>query len=190
MIETDLDLGGGRTLHAYDTGADETGDPDGQLAVFWHHGSPNIGAPPEPVFETAARLGIRWVAYDRPGYGGSSPRPGRNMASAATDVSSVADALGIGRSRSWATPGVLPTHLPAPRSCRTVSWARSSWRDWRPSAPRASTGTPACATPATRRCARPPRDAQQRRRTSPRARSTTRSSPRRISPHSRATGPG
>ena len=71
MKETDLDLGGGRTLHAYDTGAD---DADGaRLAVFWHHGTPNIGAPPEPLFAAAARLGIRWVSYDRPGYGGSTP---------------------------------------------------------------------------------------------------------------------
>ena len=40
--------------------------------------------------------GIRWVSYDRPGYGGSTPHPGRDVASAAADVASVADALGIG----------------------------------------------------------------------------------------------
>jgi len=78
----------------YDTGAD---DADGRLAVFWHHGSPNIGAPPEPLFSAADRLGIRWVSYDRPGYGGSTPRPDRDVASAAGDASAVADALGIDR---------------------------------------------------------------------------------------------
>ena len=82
--ETDLELGDGRTLHAYDTGAD---DGDGRLAVFWHHGTPNIGAPPEPLFPTAEELGIRWVSYDRPGYGGSTPSPGRDVASAASDAS-------------------------------------------------------------------------------------------------------
>jgi len=92
MIETDLELEGGRTLHLYDTGAD---DADGRLAVFWHHGTPNIGAPPEPLFAAAARLGIRWVSYDRPGYGGSTPYPGRDVASAAAYVSSIADALSI-----------------------------------------------------------------------------------------------
>ena len=46
VMETDLELGDGRTLHAYDTGAD---DEDGRLAVFWHHGSPNIGSPPAPL---------------------------------------------------------------------------------------------------------------------------------------------
>jgi len=93
-METDLTLGGGRTLHVYDTGVD---DADGRLAVFWHQGTPNIGAPPEPLFAAADRLGIRWVSYDRPGYGGSSPHRDRDVASAADYVSCVADALGIDR---------------------------------------------------------------------------------------------
>ncbi|MBA3424365.1 MAG: alpha/beta fold hydrolase, partial [Rubrobacter sp.] len=92
VTETDLELSNGRTLHVYDTGAD---DADGRFAVFWHHGTPNIGAPPEPLFPAAAQLGIRWVSYDRPGYGGSTPHLGRDLASAAAYVSSVADALGI-----------------------------------------------------------------------------------------------
>ncbi|WP_424533337.1 alpha/beta fold hydrolase [Sphaerisporangium viridialbum] len=91
VTELDLKLDDGRTLHVYDTGG------DGRLAVFWHHGTPNIGAPPEPLFPAAAELGIRWVSYDRPGYGGSTPRPGRDLASAAACASGVADALGIGR---------------------------------------------------------------------------------------------
>nr|WP_093878603.1 alpha/beta hydrolase [Streptomyces sp. TLI_105] len=68
-----------------------------RLTVFWQHGTPNVGAPPAPLLPAAARLGIRWVSYDRPGYGGSTPRPGRDIASAAADVEAVADALGIGR---------------------------------------------------------------------------------------------
>ncbi len=94
VTETDLELSDGRTLYVYDTGAE---DADGRLAVFWHHGTPNIGAPPEPLFPAAARLGIRWVSYDRPEHGGSNPNPGRDVASAAAHVSSVADALGIDR---------------------------------------------------------------------------------------------
>ena len=65
--------------------------------VFWHHGTPNTGVPPEPLFPAAAQGGVRWVSYDRPGYGGSTPHPGRDIASAAVDASSVADALGIGQ---------------------------------------------------------------------------------------------
>ena len=92
--ETDLSLSDGRRLHVYDTGA---ADADASLAIFWHHGTPNLGEPPEPLLPAAAQRGIRWVSHDRPGYGGSSPHPGRDVASAAADVSAIADALGIGR---------------------------------------------------------------------------------------------
>jgi len=84
--EFDLKLADGRTLHAYDTGGDGT-------PVFWHHGTPNIGAPPVPLM----RPGVRWISHDRPGYGSSTPLPGRNIASAATDVAAVADELGLTR---------------------------------------------------------------------------------------------
>jgi pimeloyl-ACP methyl ester carboxylesterase len=90
VTEIDLQLGDGRTLHVYDTDADAD-----RLAVFWHHGTPNIGAPPEPLFAAAEELGIRWVSYDRPGYGGSTPYPDRDVASAAAYVCTIADALGI-----------------------------------------------------------------------------------------------
>lgn len=90
--ETDLTLGDGRTLHLYDTGANGAD----ALTVFWHHGTPNIGTPPEPLFGVSKELGVRWLSYDRPGYGGSSPQPGRDVASAALYVATVADALGIG----------------------------------------------------------------------------------------------
>ena len=93
LTESDVRLADGRTLHVYDTAPGDTR----RLAVFWHHGTPNIGSPPEPLFPAADRLGIRWISHDRPGYGGSTPRPGRDVASAATDVAAVADALGIGR---------------------------------------------------------------------------------------------
>ncbi len=92
VTELDLKLDDGRTLHVYDTGGDST---DGRLAVFWHHGTPNIGAPPVPLFRAAERLGVRWVSYDRPAYGGSTPNPGRSIGSAAAYASAVADALGI-----------------------------------------------------------------------------------------------
>ena len=94
MKETELELGDGRRLHVYDTG-EEGGD--GSPVVFWHHGTPNIGAPPEPLFAAGERLGVRWVSYDRPGYGGSTFRPGRDIASAAGDVAAVVDSLGIRR---------------------------------------------------------------------------------------------
>ena len=92
VTETDLQLGARGRLHMYDTGAERDST---RLTVLWHHGTSNTGAPPEPLFPAATQRGIRWVSYDRPGYGGSTPRPGRDVASAASDVSRVADALGL-----------------------------------------------------------------------------------------------
>ncbi|GEL98277.1 alpha/beta fold hydrolase [Cellulomonas terrae] len=82
----------GRTLRAYDVPVD-----DERLTVVWHHGTPNVGTPPEPLLPASAARGIRWVSYDRPGYGGSTPHAGRDIASAAGDVEAIADALGLGR---------------------------------------------------------------------------------------------
>jgi pimeloyl-ACP methyl ester carboxylesterase len=93
VTENDLELPDGRRLHVYDSGP---GDP-GRPVVLWHHGTPNLGLPPRPLFPAADRLGIRWVSYDRPGYGGSTPVAGRDVASAAVDGAAVADALGIDR---------------------------------------------------------------------------------------------
>lgn len=101
ITEVDIRLSDGRNLHAYDARADgiasSPGSPDPAVAVFWLHGSPNIGSPPEPLFAAAEANGLRWVSYDRPGYGGSGPHDGRTVASAAADVAAVADAFGIGR---------------------------------------------------------------------------------------------
>ncbi|GAA2366257.1 alpha/beta hydrolase [Dactylosporangium salmoneum] len=90
ITETGVELAGGRLLHVYDTGGDGP-------VVYWHHGTPNIGEPPVPLFEAADRLGIRWIAHSRPGYGASTPAPGRSIASVAGDVAAVADALGVER---------------------------------------------------------------------------------------------
>ncbi|WP_421735534.1 alpha/beta fold hydrolase [Cellulomonas sp.] len=88
MIE--VSAPGGRTLRAYDVQVDEP-----LLTVVWHHGTPNVGTPPEPLLPLSGS--IRWVSYDRPGYGGSTPHPGRDVASAAGDVEAIADALGVDR---------------------------------------------------------------------------------------------
>jgi pimeloyl-ACP methyl ester carboxylesterase len=101
VTEADIPLADGRTLHAYETRANgiasSSGTPGSAVAVFWLHGSPNIGSPPEPLFAVAEANGLRWVSYDRPGYGGSSRHDGRTVASAAADVAAIADALSIGR---------------------------------------------------------------------------------------------
>jgi pimeloyl-ACP methyl ester carboxylesterase len=108
MFETDLTTTDGRTLHAYDVGP--TGRLD-ELVVLWHGGTPNIGAPPEPLFDVAETLGIRWIGYDRPSYGGSSPHRGATVASAAADVSRVAEHLGIERFAVLGSSGGGPRAL-------------------------------------------------------------------------------
>lgn len=92
MNETDLRLPDGRTLHIYDTAP---GD-DARMPVVWHHGTPNLGVPPEPLFEAGEWLGIRWIGFDRPGYGRSTADPGRTVASVTADLIAVLDSLGIG----------------------------------------------------------------------------------------------
>ena len=84
----------GRVLRAHDSG-DQGGDV--RLTIIWHHGSPQSGALLAPLLAAATERGIRLVSYGRPSYGGSTPRPGRSVASAAEDVAAVADELGLGR---------------------------------------------------------------------------------------------
>jgi len=43
------------------------------------------------------RHGVKMVAYDRPGYGGSDPKIGRSVADAASDIAAIADELGFDR---------------------------------------------------------------------------------------------
>ncbi|WP_299035637.1 alpha/beta fold hydrolase [uncultured Pseudokineococcus sp.] len=83
---------GGRVLRVHDSGSG--GDAP---ALVWHHGSPQTGALLEPVLAAAARRDLRVVSYGRPSCGGSTPSPGRDVASAAGDVAAVADALGLSR---------------------------------------------------------------------------------------------
>lgn len=118
VTETDVALADGSTLHAYDTAVGarsgdgpRSGSGSPPLPVCWFHGTPNLGTPPTPLFAAADRLGLRWVSYDRPGYGGSTRRPGRDLASAAGDVAAVADALGIARFAVFGHSGGAPHAL-------------------------------------------------------------------------------
>ena len=92
VLTQDLQLADGRMLRVHDTGAGAVPDA---LTLVWHHGSPQTGALLEPLVSAAAARGVRLLAYGRPSYGGSSPHPGRDVASAAGDVQQVVDALGV-----------------------------------------------------------------------------------------------
>ena len=131
--ELDVTLPDGRTLHAYDTGGSG-------LPVLWQHGTPNIGALPAPLLAAAERLGLRWVGHDRPGYGGSTPLPGRTVGSAAADVAAVADALGLDRiavmghssggSHAVACGALLPDRVVAVVACSAPAPYDAEGLDW------------------------------------------------------------
>jgi pimeloyl-ACP methyl ester carboxylesterase len=94
----------GRSLDVLDAGGDG-------LAVLYHSGTPG-GAVPWPAGIAAAReAGLRWVTYSRPGYGSSTPRPGRTVADAAADSATVLDALGIGEFVTFGWSGGGPHAL-------------------------------------------------------------------------------
>jgi pimeloyl-ACP methyl ester carboxylesterase len=91
VSQRDVPLTDGRTVRVYDTGGG-----DG-FAVLWHHGTPQTGALADPLISAAAARDTRLLSYGRPSYGGSTPHPGRDVASAAADVAQIADALGVAR---------------------------------------------------------------------------------------------
>ena len=82
---------GGRSLRVR-----EDGDPAG-VPLIAHHGTPGSRLLYRRWVEDAAERGIRLIAYDRPGYGGSDRHQGRSVADAAADVDAIADALGLDR---------------------------------------------------------------------------------------------
>ncbi|MCR6493608.1 alpha/beta hydrolase [Cellulomonas sp. P24] len=90
MIERDVSAPDGRVLHVYDSGY---ATPEG--TVYWQHGAGMCGLPPAPLVDRADELGLRVLGHDRPGYGGSSARPGRSVADGASDLVTVLDQLGV-----------------------------------------------------------------------------------------------
>ena len=67
--------------------------PPGGLPLVLHHGTPSGAVRLEPVFESALRHGLRIVLASRPGYGASSPHPGRRVADVAADTAALLDGL-------------------------------------------------------------------------------------------------
>ena len=78
----------GRVL-AYSEYGESNGHP-----VFFFHGAPGsrIFRPPD---EATRRMGVRLICVDRPGYGGSTFQPNRQILDWPGDVAALADVLGI-----------------------------------------------------------------------------------------------
>ena len=95
----------GRSLHVVEVGAQ-----DGPVLVA-HHGTPGAGCLYRSEVESAERRGLRLIAYDRPGYGSSTPHPERSVADAAHDVVAILDSLGVERFATYGWSGGGPHAL-------------------------------------------------------------------------------
>jgi pimeloyl-ACP methyl ester carboxylesterase len=87
------------TVHAADGRSLDVlvaGPADGLPLVF-HHGTPGGVAVYPPMASAAAARGLRLVLYGRPGYGKSTPAPGRLVVDAAPDVAAILDELAAPR---------------------------------------------------------------------------------------------
>ena len=112
---------------------EEYGDPDGTPVVLLHD-TPGcrFGVVPRDV--VAAHPHIRFIAYDRPGYGGSDRLAGRSVADVAQDVRAIADELGLDRfavvGRSGGAPHALACAALIPeRITRTAALVTLAPRD-------------------------------------------------------------
>jgi pimeloyl-ACP methyl ester carboxylesterase len=91
----------GRALEVH-----ELGEPDG-FPVVYHHGTPGSGT----LYERWLTPGVRLIAYDRAGYGGSSRKPGRTVADVVADITALADELRLERFATWGLSGGGPHAL-------------------------------------------------------------------------------
>ncbi len=104
IVAVDVPLPDGTVLRAHDSGGSGP-------VVMWFHGSPQTGRVLSPILDAAAARGIRMLSYARPSYGGSTPRIGRDVASAAADTAAVADAAGVERFATLGASGGGPHAL-------------------------------------------------------------------------------
>jgi pimeloyl-ACP methyl ester carboxylesterase len=72
------------------------GRSDG-VPVVWCHGGPGSRLEPSPAHDAADAAGLLIVGIDRPGYGLSTPEPGRTIAGWVPDALAVADQLALDR---------------------------------------------------------------------------------------------
>ncbi|MET7621557.1 alpha/beta hydrolase [Streptomyces sp. NPDC005408] len=118
---------------------EEWGDPKG-YPVFLLHGTPGSRLGPKPRTFELHKLGIRLIAYDRPGYGESNRHAGRDVAHAANDVLAIADHLRLRRysvvGRSGGGPHALacaalsPDRVASAAAVVTVAPPDAEGLDW------------------------------------------------------------
>jgi len=110
----DLQLADGRVLR-YQIAGTAHGD-----VVLLLHGALGSRLVHDSLSAAASDAGIRLVSYDRPGYGGSTPHPGRTVA-AADDVAAIAD------SSTWITWPSGANRVAAPSRSPALPYCPTGW---------------------------------------------------------------
>jgi pimeloyl-ACP methyl ester carboxylesterase len=136
MERRSIGVADGRTIEILTDG------PSDGLPLVLHEGTPVGLSLYQPTVQLAAVRGLRVVLIARPGYEGSTPRPGRRVADVAGDVAEVLDALGAdtfvtagwsgGGPHSLACAGLLPGRCLAAASIAGVApyIAQQQGLDW------------------------------------------------------------
>jgi len=71
--------------------------PAGGFPLVFHHGTPGAATPYRVLERAAHARGLRLVTTSRPGYGDSTPQPGRSVVDVVADTAAVLAAIGAGR---------------------------------------------------------------------------------------------
>ncbi|MGO9780360.1 MAG: alpha/beta fold hydrolase [Streptosporangiaceae bacterium] len=101
-----IQLTDGRTVEVLAYG------PRDGLPLVTHHGTPAGGLVSFPLaIDTEAARRLRTIHFARPGYGQSTPRPGRRAADVAADVAEILDALDVETFITWGRSGGGPHAL-------------------------------------------------------------------------------
>ncbi|MBX2810991.1 MAG: alpha/beta hydrolase [Myxococcales bacterium] len=90
----------------YSIYGDKTGEP-----WFWFHGAPSCRLEALLAADWAKSRGIRLIAADRPGYGGSTPYPGCTVSELTPDILALANELSIDRFVAFGGSGGGPYAL-------------------------------------------------------------------------------
>lgn len=83
----------------------DSADVPGGFPVLVHAGAPGSRRMLPQAVALAAGRGLRLISYDRPGYGDSTPSPGRTIAQAAADARAIAAGLDLDRFATWGHSG-------------------------------------------------------------------------------------
>jgi pimeloyl-ACP methyl ester carboxylesterase len=131
--------------------------PTAATPVLWCHGGAGNRYEAAGLAPAASDAGFRIIGFDRPGYGGSDPFPGRTIADLVPDMLSIADALDVdrfvavgvstGASYSMAVAAMAPDRVSHAVSCCGVTDMRLGRRHG--NGPRPGTVVPANFAPHT-----------------------------------------